>query len=92
MLMNNDKKKLKELEKRIEELEAELERVKKERQIPPLAPQPIPIPSPQPFPTFPDPIISEGTTCTKCGMVWKGVMGYCCPHGDCPMGAGPIMC
>lgn len=24
-------------------------------------------------------------TCTKCGMVWEGVMAYCCPDSECPI-------
>ena len=30
--------------------------------------------------------------CSKCGLEMKGVMGYCCPRGDCPTGMGPVMC
>ena len=43
--------------------------------------------------TFPDtwPIDEEGTRCPKCNMLWKGIMGYCCPDHHCPMGAGPTM-
>lgn len=26
-----------------------------------------------------------GTRCVKCGMVWKGVMGYVCPDTYCPV-------
>lgn len=33
-----------------------------------------------------------GTTCSKCGMVWQGIMGYVCSEFDCPMGAGPTWC
>ena len=25
------------------------------------------------------------TTCTRCGMVWKGVMSYYCSNLDCPI-------
>ena len=25
------------------------------------------------------------TTCSKCGMVWEGVMSYSCPQSGCPM-------
>lgn len=31
------------------------------------------------------PIVDEGLKCPKCNMIWKGVMGYCCPHSDCPI-------
>lgn len=24
-------------------------------------------------------------TCSKCGMVWSGVMGYYCPQTNCPI-------
>ncbi len=38
------------------------------------------------------PALFKSTTCTKCGVIWKGTMGYCCPNSDCPMGAGPTTC
>jgi hypothetical protein len=25
------------------------------------------------------------TTCSKCGMVWEGLMSYSCAQSDCPM-------
>jgi hypothetical protein len=28
---------------------------------------------------------SNTKKCTKCGMVWKGVMGYVCTHLNCPV-------
>lgn len=28
---------------------------------------------------------NKGITCPLCKMVWKGVMGYCCPNGKCPV-------
>ena len=28
---------------------------------------------------------SNTKKCTKCGMVWKGVMGYVCAQSDCPV-------
>ncbi len=34
----------------------------------------------------------DGIKCSACGMIWKGLMGYCCPHAHCPMGASPTMC
>lgn len=27
----------------------------------------------------------DSTVCQKCGMIWKGTMGYSCPNTDCPM-------
>lgn len=30
--------------------------------------------------------------CSTCGIKLEGVMGYCCPRGDCPTGMGPVMC
>ena len=27
----------------------------------------------------------KGVKCGKCGMVWKGVMSYSCPHTNCPI-------
>jgi hypothetical protein len=48
--------------------------------------------NPTPFPKWDNPNIFPKPTCTKCGIVLEPVMGYCCPHGDCPCGMGPIMC
>jgi hypothetical protein len=31
------------------------------------------------------PTHSHKTTCSKCGMVWEGVMGYVCGNVDCPV-------
>lgn len=31
-------------------------------------------------------------TCSKCGLKLEKVMGYSCPHIDCPVGLGPVMC
>jgi hypothetical protein len=28
---------------------------------------------------------SNTKKCTKCGMVWKGTMGYVCTHLNCPV-------
>lgn len=30
------------------------------------------------------PYYSKTSTCSKCGMVFEGVMGYYCPSNDCP--------
>lgn len=30
--------------------------------------------------------------CSKCGLVCEGVMGYCCPNYNCPMGMGGTWC
>lgn len=37
--------------------------------------------NPQPF--MPMPVTEPQIKCDKCGMVWKGVMGYVCPRQDC---------
>ena len=37
------------------------------------------------FPTPPAPPRLNSTVCSKCGMEWKGVMGYVCPRNDCPV-------
>ena len=43
------------------------------------------IPPVQPvYPTAPVPPHLNSTVCSKCGMEWKGVMGYVCSHNDCP--------
>lgn len=31
------------------------------------------------------PIKDKGIECPLCKMVWKGVMGYCCPNIKCPI-------
>ena len=31
------------------------------------------------------PTHTHKTTCSKCGMVWKGVMGYVCGDVNCPV-------
>ena len=31
------------------------------------------------------PTHTHKTTCSKCGMVWEGVMGYVCRNVDCPV-------
>lgn len=36
------------------------------------------------YTTNPDPLFGV-TRCSKCGMEWRGVMGHCCPRGDCPV-------
>ena len=38
----------------------------------------------KPFEIDIDPLIGV-SRCSKCGMEWKGVMGYACPHTDCNM-------
>ena len=38
-----------------------------------------------PMPYMPQPIGEPQIKCSKCGMLWKGVMGYCCPNFDCPV-------
>jgi len=37
-------------------------------------------------PVYPTPQLDlNSTRCSKCGMIWKGVMGYVCPQVDCPV-------
>lgn len=37
-------------------------------------------------PVYPTPPVDlSSTRCSKCGMEWKGVMGYVCPSTDCPV-------
>lgn len=45
-----------------------------------------------PNPLWPDIPWAGKVTCPSCHMDWEGVMGYCCPHTHCPMGAGPVTC
>lgn len=38
------------------------------------------------LPVYPTPQLDlNSTRCSKCGMVWKGVMGYVCLSQDCPV-------
>jgi hypothetical protein len=77
---------LDDLERRVKELE---DRVA--RQLPWHDPFPHPMPPHQPQPHHPTwPPNESGVRCISCGMLWQGVMGYCCPNAYCPMGAGPI--
>lgn len=41
----------------------------------------------QPVPNYPTPYpnVEVSTTCSKCGMVWKGDMLYSCTQFDCPI-------
>lgn len=49
-----------------------------------------PVPPTYPMkPSFPGYPISS---CSRCGLELGGVMGYCCPHMDCPSGMGPVVC
>ena len=37
-------------------------------------------------PVYPIPTMDlNSKKCSKCGMIWKGVMGYVCPSQDCPV-------
>ena len=37
-------------------------------------------------PVYPTPTMDlNSKKCSKCGMEWKGVMGYVCPSQDCPV-------
>lgn len=37
-------------------------------------------------PIYPTPTIyNKKTKCSKCGMVWEGVMAYVCSSSDCPV-------
>lgn len=37
-------------------------------------------------PVYPTPVMDlNSRKCSKCGMIWKGVMGYACPSQDCPV-------
>lgn len=40
---------------------------------------------PSPPQPWEQPIEDKGIECPLCKMVWKGVMGYCCPHAKCPV-------
>jgi hypothetical protein len=44
--------------------------------------------APYVYPSTPDPYPNHfggSTTCSKCGMEWKGVMGYVCSTYECPV-------
>ena len=57
---------------------------------PPYMPS-IPL-NPSPWPMWDNPNVFAKHTCSKCGLILDPVMSYCCSHGDCPCGMGPIMC
>lgn len=65
---------IRELQSQVRDLEAKLERIMTRLPTrPPIEPY-------RPY--------SDVTTCSKCGMVWKGVMGYVylnCSQLDCPV-------
>jgi hypothetical protein len=70
------------LEKRVEDLEKRVEILEMFKRI--LDP---PIPYPTRYPGYPG---QPASMCPKCGLKLEGVMGYCCPHIDCPVGMGPV--
>ena len=51
------------------------------------APKRTPIPDLPDFPPMPE----MRSHCKKCGMELGPVMGYVCPHPDCPTGMGLVM-
>lgn len=54
-------------------------------EIPPVEPMPLPDP-----PVFPS---NENVgQCSKCGLQLHKVMMYVCPHAQCPVGLGGILC
>ena len=57
--------------------------------LPPTLPKVAPI-DPPVFPFAPD--FPRKNTCSKCEMVFEGVMGYICNTTGCPMGCGPTTC
>lgn len=78
---------------RIKELELELDKTSRELFLEKLKNvQPY-----KDFPTIPAPPSpwnpqAEKQHCGKCGIELNTVMGYCCPHSNCPCGLGPIQC
>jgi hypothetical protein len=103
----NESERLIDLEKRVKELEKIIKKqlpLPLPEPSQPDWPNPWPIPKPSipdipwipkvPYdpPYWPKPYNpDDGTRCTRCGMLWKGVMGYVCPDHYCPMGAGPVI-
>lgn len=69
---------------KLEERIARLERLVEERHY-------IPQDKPWDVPFVPTKHYGENR-CTKCGIKLNAVMGYCCPHTDCPCGMGPSTC
>jgi hypothetical protein len=61
--------------KRLDEIEAKVTGLQNQPVVAPI------IPTTSPFP----PTTFSETKCSKCGMVWKGVMGYVCSQTDCPV-------
>lgn len=50
---------------------------------------PINDPTKVPLPWTPK---STKQSCTKCGITLEPIMGYYCPHSDCPCGLGSPSC
>ena len=40
----------------------------------------------------PEPMKPWLSTCSKCGLILDGIMGYCCPQPQCPTGLGGSWC
>jgi hypothetical protein len=38
------------------------------------------------------PTVSANPRCGKCNIELTPIMGYCCPHADCPCGLGGFSC
>jgi hypothetical protein len=82
------------LAQRVAELERIVAILTKERD----ARQPFgPIPSqPTIAPQYPFipvmPAVSANPRCGKCNIELAPIMGYCCPHTDCPCGLGGFSC
>lgn len=47
---------------------------------------PGPIGPPYPWPILPTTPVAPVTSCSVCGLDFKGIMGYCCSRADCPSG------
>lgn len=52
----------------------------------------LPIIHPIKNPTVPSPVDGAVAVCGQCGLRIMRVMGYVCPHANCPTGFGPVMC
>ena len=69
-----------ELEREVAELKRQLQQEKEKSISSPFTPPR------DPFSPLPK------SKCKKCGIELNTIMGYCCPHPDCPTGLGPTIC
>lgn len=85
--------KIAQLERRVAELERLVGILTRDRDaMQPIASPGFPSIAPQ-YPFIPVmPAVSANPRCGKCNIELAPIMGYCCPHSDCPCGLGGFSC